>query len=134
MNIRAALYSTLAAASAVTTKIATYSGAPAIFTARPVPADAARPYLAVAMVADPSEDALNATRRRALYDVACVLNYTGSTAATDALAEAVRAALHQKRLTISGGRNIETRVIGAAEAATDATLTGITLTIEVRAQ
>lgn len=134
MNIRAALYTALAAASPVTSKLATYGGGPAIFTARPVPADATRPYLALSMVADPSEDALNVTRRRAVYDVSAVLDYTGSTAATDLLAEAIRTALHQKRLTISGAKNIETRVIGAAETATDATLTGITLTIEVRAQ
>ena len=134
MNIRAALYSALAAASPVTSKLATYGSAPAIFTARPVPADAARPYLALSMVADPSEDVLNATRRRAVYDVAAVLDYTGSTAATDLLAEAIRTALHQQRLTISSAHNIETRIIGATEAATDATLTGVTFTVEVRAR
>lgn len=134
MNIRAALYTKLAAASSVTSKLAAYGGAPAIFTARPVPADAPRPYLALSMVADPSEDVLNATRRRAVYDVAVVLDYTGSTAATDLLAEAIRTALHQQRLTIGGAQNIETRIVGAAEAATDTTLTGITLTVEVRAR
>ena len=134
MNIRAALYTALAGASVIESKLATYGGAPAIFTARPVPADAPRPYLALSMVADPSEDALNATRRRAIYDVSAVLDYTGSTLATDQLAEAIRTTLHQKRLTISGAHNIETRIIGATEAATDATLTGVTLTVEVRAR
>lgn len=134
MNLRAALYTALAGASAVTSKIATYGGSPAIFTARPVPADASRPYLAISMVADPSENIITDARRRAVYDIAAVLDYTGSAAATDALSEAIRSALHRQPLAISGAHHIETRVIGVAEAQTDATLTGVVLTVEIRAQ
>lgn len=134
MNLRAALYSRLVSASSVTANLAAYGAGPAIFTARPVPADAARPYLALSIVADPSEDVLTTARRRVLVDVQCVSDFTGSMLAPDALAEAVRDALHQARLTIAGGHHIETRCIGATEAPTDATLAGVTLTFEIRAQ
>lgn len=134
MNIRAALYAKLAAASSVTSKLAPYVSGPAIFTARPVPQNAARPYLALSLVADPSEDVLTTVRRRAVFDVTCVADFTGSMKALDELAEAVRAALHQQRLTIAGRHHIETRCLGSAEAPTDATLAGVTLTFEIRAQ
>lgn len=134
MNIRSALYSKLAGTSAVTTKLAAYGSGPAIFTARPVPSNAARPYLALSLLSDPTEDALNSDRRRAIFDVQCVSDFTGSVSAPDALAEAVRDALHQQQLTISGGHHIETRCIGAVDAPTDATLTGVVLTFEIRAQ
>jgi len=134
VNIRAALYAALSAASPVTSKLSAYGGGPAIFTARPVPQDAARPYIALSMVSDADDSVLNAIRERRTFDVVCVLDFTGSMAAADSLASAVKTALRRQPLTIGGGHHVETRFLGSTEAPTDATLTGVLLSFEIRAQ
>lgn len=103
MNLTQAIYDKLAADGPLTALLATYSGAPAIFTTDPAPGDAELPYIVSAGAVSQAPWDTKTTRGRDLIrDVRCYAAADGSAAAVEAIAERVRALLHRQPLTISG--------------------------------
>lgn len=83
--------------------LATYGGAPAIFTGATVPEDAVLPYLvSVAAVADEPADTKNSTGREIVRDIACYAPATGSATAVAAIAERVRGLFHRQTFAVPG--------------------------------
>lgn len=125
----------LAATPGVTEFISTYEGTPAIFTRRPVPEDAAEPYLLIngpldvqdsGTFADPS--AIQDEQR----DLELVAKATGSVAAIDAAAEAMRAALANRLLTVPGRRRARCSILnGPRDFPADSDAYGRLMTINV---
>jgi hypothetical protein len=83
--------------------LATYGGAPAVFTADPAPGNATLPYLvtagAVARVPFDTKTTRGLDLRR---DVRCYAANDGSAFVVDAIAERVWNLFHRQALTISG--------------------------------
>ena len=83
--------------------LASYEGAPAIFTIDPVPGDAVLPYLVSSGdVADTSFDTKLDLGRRIWRDVRCYATADGDSIPVELIAERVRALLHRHRLVVAG--------------------------------
>lgn len=136
MNISQAVYSLLAADTTLTALLATYGGAPAIFTSRPVPPDALRPYVVAAgNVSAVPFDTLDKRGREITRDVFAFANETGSAAAIEAIADALYNALDNASLALAGGHVVRCHVVaGPAEAPTDSSLVGRYVTIRIVAR
>lgn len=133
MNLTSAIYAKLAGDPILTAMLATFEGAPAIFTNWPVPPNAARPY--VLSAGDTSVapfDELSATMGTdVLRDVAAIFDNTGSALAAEAAQRQIRAALHQQPLSIPGGLHLMTVAINAGVFPTDTTLIGRFVTFRI---
>ena len=82
--------------------LASYEGAPAIFTTDPVPGDATLPYIVSAgeVVGAPFDT--KTTRGRTVWrDVACYTEATGSAVEVELMAERVRALFHRQHISIT---------------------------------
>jgi hypothetical protein len=83
--------------------LASYDGAPAIFTIDPVPGDAVLPYVVSAGdVADTSFDTKLDLGRRIWRDVRCYATADGDSIPVEQIAERVRTLLHRHILTVAG--------------------------------
>ena len=104
-TIADALHELLTADAALVGLVASYRGGPAIFTARPIPADVPMPYV---IIEGPSSDeairTLNGFEvgRRITRDISIFGAATGSSKAMQVLAERVRTALHGAAVTVDG--------------------------------
>jgi hypothetical protein len=99
-----ALYDTLTADVTLAALLATYEGAPAVFTTDPAPQDASLPYIvsagAVSQAPYDTKDS-NARGRTLLRDVRCYTARDGSAETVEEIAERVRALLHRQALTVA---------------------------------
>ena len=103
MNLSAALHAWLTASPQVTSQLATYNGAPAIFTTHPAPIDAERPYITTDGDAVNNPADTKTSRGRSVWrDIRVFDDATGSTARVNAIAEAVRARLHRQLIPVAG--------------------------------
>lgn len=99
------LYDLLVADAVLTAQLAKYAGQPAIFTIRPIPADAAMPYV---IIEGPSADVAVRTlgeaevRREITRDVSIFGPATGSSRAVQDIAERVRTVLHGASVMVDG--------------------------------
>jgi len=83
--------------------LASYEGAPAIFTIDPVPGDAVLPYVVSAGdVTDTSFDTKLERGRRIWRDVRCYTAADGDAMPVEQIAERVRGLLHRHILTVAG--------------------------------
>jgi hypothetical protein len=83
--------------------LASYDGAPAIFTIDPVPGDAVLPYLVSAGdVTDTPFDTKLDRGRRIWRDVRCYAAADGDSMPVEQIAERVRALLHRHKLIVAG--------------------------------
>jgi len=101
--ISAAFHSVLATDTVLQGLLATYRGAPAVFTVDPAPGDATMPYIVTAGEAVHRPYDTKLTQGREIWrDVRCYTADTGSAANVEQIAERVRALLHRQKITISG--------------------------------
>jgi len=101
--ISSAFYALLSADANLVAMLATYRGAPAIFTVDPPPADAVLPYIVTAGEAVHRPFDTKLTRGREIWrDVRCYANDTGSADTIEQIAERVRALLHRQIFSIDG--------------------------------
>lgn len=125
VNFDAGIYGALVAHAPLTALLAEYDGAPAVFTVRPVPSDADRPYVVTeGPLGDDNVDGLTSLRREERREVFVFADNTGSDVLVRSITEQVRAALHRARLTVPGAAHVLTVVEGAAVAPTDDSLVG----------
>ena len=97
------IYDYLAGDPTLIGMLASYEGAPAIFTIDPVPGDAVLPYLVSAGdVTDTSFDTKLDRGRRIWRDVRCYATADGDSMPVEQIAERVRALLHRHILTVAG--------------------------------
>lgn len=94
--------------------LAPYGGGPAIFTADLAPADAAMPYCLIGpSVTDTADFLLDGSEgpRDVVRDVRIFCAAAGAAAEIDAMGEALRGALHSRRLAVDGFRSAQTRIV-----------------------
>jgi hypothetical protein len=97
------IYDYLSADPTLVGMLASYDGAPAIFTIDPVPGDAVLPYLVSAGdVTDTSFDTKLDLGRRIWRDVRCYAMADGDSMPVEEIAERVRALLHRHKLVVAG--------------------------------
>ena len=103
MDLTPAVYSRLAGDAELAALLATYKGAPAVFTSDPAPEDAALPYIVTAgQVGDTAFDTKTTRGRDVRRDVRCYAAATGSAVTVEAIAERVRVLFHRHKLAVSG--------------------------------
>jgi hypothetical protein len=106
MDLTQAFYDRLTDATLVG-MLATYRGAPAIFTVDHVPTDAALPFVVTpGEIAGTPFDTKTSQGRDILRDIGCYTEDNGSVAAVEAIAERVRVLFHRHRLTVAGGHTM----------------------------
>lgn len=98
-----AVYDCLVGDATLVSMLATYRGAPAVFTIDPVPGDAKLPYIVTAgEVAQSPWDTKTSRGRRAFRDIRCYAEASGTTVQVEAIAERVRELFHRFQLPVSG--------------------------------
>jgi len=102
-TITQAIYDVLAGDPTLTALLATYEGAPAVFTTDPAPGDADMPYIVSAgeVTAAPF-DTKTGNGRQIWRDIRCYAEANGDATVVEAIAERVRALLHRAHLDIDG--------------------------------
>jgi len=138
MDMTQAIYDKLSQDATLVALLATYPVGspqnPAIFTAWPIPPDAARPYVySRGSVSDTHFDEINTNLGRDIIrDVTCIADNTGSDAAIETIAERIRTILHRQPLTVPSGTHVMSQCIGGPSVAeTDDSLTGRQLSIRI---
>ena len=103
MELTAAVYARLAGDATLVALLASYRGAPAIFTTDPAPGDAALPYIVSGgEFAQRPYEAKNLRGREVFRNLRCYSAAGGSATTVEAIAERVRALLHRHKLAIDG--------------------------------
>jgi len=101
--ITEALYERLAGDATLTALLASYNGAPAVFTIDPAPGDAVLPYIVTAgEVSQAPFDTKTGQGRDLRRDVRCYAEADGSAVTVETIAERVRALLHRRPLSVAG--------------------------------
>lgn len=127
-----ALYDQLAGDTGLTDLLATYSGAPAIFTVSPVPSDALLPYIITYGDLTVTRDDDTTTRGFEITrDIFIYAENTGSVASIETISETLANVLHKKSLNLTGYKTTRLNVSGPVEAPTDDTLYGRVVTINL---
>ena len=111
--ISSAFYALLSADANLVAMLATYRGAPAIFTVDPPPADAVLPYVVTAGEAVHRPFDTKTTRGREIWrDVRCYAAVGDSAVVVEAIADRVRTLLHRAPLSITGYDAVIAECIG----------------------
>lgn len=103
MPITTVFHDKMATDATLAAMLATYDGAPAVFTTDPAPGDANLPYIVSAgeVVATPFDT--KTSRGRQLWrDVRCYSHANGSAIAIEEMAERVRQLFHRQALVVPG--------------------------------
>lgn len=102
LDLAAPLRAALLAASGISSRLATYSGEPAIFTRRPLPADATYPLIMINPAAGiGDQDYLNNPMPIVMRDVAVYGNQPGDYRAVESMAYDMRELFHRNRWAIT---------------------------------
>jgi len=147
MDLTQALFNKLTGDATLVSLLSSYptSGSPqfpAVFTAWPVPPDAARPYVYTrGSVADVAWDELapNPAKggtaphlgRDISRDVFVIGDNHGSETEVETIAERIRALLHRGTLAISDGSHVMSQCAGPVTAETDDSLTARRLSVRI---
>jgi hypothetical protein len=103
MNLTEALYDKLAGDPTLVGLLATYNGAPSIFTIDPAPEGADLPFIVAAgHVVDLAWDTKTTRGRDVWRDIRCYSDADGSAITVEAIAERVRALLHRTEISVTG--------------------------------
>jgi len=133
VNIKpeAAIYNGIIADTTLTAKLATYKTKPAVFFSLKVPEDASYPYIwSPGRVATSITDTKQCIGESFLMDLFVVMEDTGSLALLQEITRKLKAALHRKDLTLTGGNQVLCLVSGPVPAPLAETLVGTILTLE----
>lgn len=135
-DLSAPIYAALTGAGGITASLATYEGAAAIFTRRPIPADCAYPLcISAGDVTRGDEDLLSSPLQVIVRDIAFYGQQPRDYRAVEAMALAARDLFHRKRqsLIVPGWNVLDVRCSGPIPAPTDDDQTcGRLLTLTVR--
>ena len=129
-DITKAIYTRLSGDATLQGLLTTYSGAAAVFTTDPIPADAVLPYVTVLPIAEVPFESKPlytggtvlgdvTTGREVTYDVGCYDEDDGSAVDVEAIYERVRALLHRHILTIANFTTVIAEVTGTLSADED---------------
>lgn len=140
MNLKAPIRAAIVANAGITASLATYLGAPAVFTKRPVPEDAGYPCIVIESDPIRDEDGLTSLRPVVLADVVVygTNDPQGSEyRAVENIGYALRTLFHRQRwsLTVSGATVIDVTVAGPFQAPTDdekKVARGVTLQVRLK--
>ena len=116
-TITEAIHDRLEDDATLTALLATYNGAPAIFTIDPVPKDAALPYIISA--GEATNDAFDtkvSSGRKITRDIRCYTEAADSAASVEAMAERVVELFHRHHLAVEGFRTIIAEASGPISA------------------
>jgi hypothetical protein len=137
-NLKAPIRTAILAATAITDELATYKGAPAVFTRRPIPDDATYPCIVIETDLSRDEDALVALRPVVMADI-CVYGTNDPQGAeyraVENIGYALRNLFHRKRWSIvpTDAAVIDVVARGPSAAPTDDEKTvGRVVTLQVR--
>lgn len=126
-----AMYERLASEAAVTSKLATYNGDPAIFSGE-VPEDATGYWVFIEAPLDEGHPDTKTTRLvDQMRDVSAFGPAVGSALPLEALVEAIKVAFHRRPLSFTGATGWRARVVSDTEAPTDDTMYGRTVTLQL---
>ena len=130
--VTAAVQAVLAGDAALISQLASYEGAPAIFTALPIPVDAPFPCVVTAgNLADVAEDTLTRRGRRITRDVAVYFPRTGSEAAVEDAAERIRVLFHKQPLSVAGFHHVMTLASGPLRTPDEGDEVGRVVTLQI---
>lgn len=129
--LTAAIHDRLAADPAVTSKISTYNGKPAIFGGAGVPEDVELPFITIDVLSDAPLDTKTTRGWEQRRLVTPLVPATGSELPLDRLATAVTRALHRRPLSYQGVVGWLAEVEDASPAPTDETMDGRALTVRL---
>lgn len=121
-----AFYDRLRGDGTLTAMLATYEGAPAVFTTDPAPPDAVLPYIVTAgeFAIEPF-DTKTLEGRTVYRDIRCYAAEDGSATLIEDIAERVRALFHRYALPVAGFSTVLCNVSGPTVAPDDdETVTG----------
>jgi len=119
-EIKDGYYDRIAGISAITSRLATFKGQPAIFTRSPVPESAQRPYIVIReSMADDPWDTKTTTGRKVANDIGIYGDETGDPELVDDIAVRVRDAIHRNPITVSGYGALIAVATGPVDAPTD---------------
>lgn len=131
--ITAGIFSVLSGDATLRGMLGLYQGAPAIFTAEPVPGDAPLPMIVTpGQISDASDDTYDSLGRDLRRDIRCYTAATGSTAPVEAIAERVRALFHRQPVPVDGHTGVLAEASGPILAPTDDTVYGLVITVRLR--
>jgi hypothetical protein len=128
-----AFYDRLAGDGTLTALLATYEGAPAVFTNDPAPPDAVLPYVVTAgEFAVAPFDTKTLLGRTAFRDIRCYAAELGSAEQIEAIAERVRALFHRYPLPVAGFATVLCEASGPTVAPDDdETVTGRIISVRI---
>lgn len=106
--------------SAITSRLASYRGAPAVFTRSPVPSDASFPFVVIRdSLSDDPFDTKTTIGREVVNDIGIYTDANGNPELVEDIAERIRDAVHRNPVTVSGYGSFIAIAIGPVEAPTD---------------
>lgn len=133
-DISKAIYDVLAADSAVTSKLSTYGGLPAIFTGRLAPRGANAPFIVVSHnVGYIVRDSKTENVTEFIRDIRCYIPVDKSMKTLDELADAVRSAFHKQSYTVDNNQLILSRVIDIAGGPQEDDVSSLVVTVRIMA-
>lgn len=125
-----AIYDRLASEAAVTSRLSTYQGDPAIFSGE-VPEDATGWWLIIESLDETHADTKTTRGRDRTWDISAFGPASGSALPLEALVEAVKDALHRRPVSYTGAAGWRARVVADSDAPTDDTMYGRTITVQL---
>ena len=129
------LYSRLAGDDSIVSALSQYRGAPGIFSARIVPADAKMPYVHIRPpVIDVPWDTLTRLGREISQDIAIYFEDSGSEGEVEDLAMRIRDLMHNRPLVVDGWHCAIISASGPIDAPEESGYTGRLVTVRVRLQ
>lgn len=133
--VTAAVQTKLAGDPTLIGMLASYQGAPAIFTAAPIPQDAPFPCVVTAgNLADLADDTLDRLGRDIRRDVAVYFPWSGSSLAVEAAAERIRAVFHKQPLAVAGFHHVMTLASGPVTAPVEGDEVGRVVSLRILLQ
>jgi hypothetical protein len=117
-----AIYAALSGSAALTAKLGTFDGGPAIFTQEPIPDAATRPVvLASRTISDEPDDPIGqgVEGRIIARDIAVYGSATANFRAVVEAAEIIRGLIHRKRIVVSGWQTVIVLASGPVVAPVD---------------
>lgn len=122
LELLAPLRASIIAASAITSKLGLFSGAPSIHTRRPAPVGAGYPMIMIGpIVTRTDEDAVNSYRSVVVIDLSTYGEQPSHYRVTEEIADALYSLFHRQRsaITVAGWTVLDIRASGPSPAPVD---------------